>query len=218
MRRRWSTLPEQQSPTACRRCATVPSRTGAPISIPQRMAPGGWKHQPRSSPPPACACGSGVLHQGPAAGPMVPGLRNPAVQGSSRAGRRAQVAENVKAPADHDRDGSSALSLSNVRDALIKLEDTIIFTLVERSQFKSNHLAYQSGACRPAISSIVHLRAWIGCHGQSLVLHSVSSSGFVVIHLQQRCSAYPETLSTLDLAQVDPTKASLRSQRHLPYI
>ncbi|RKP37249.1 chorismate mutase [Dimargaris cristalligena] len=38
------------------------------------------------------------------------------------------------------------LSLSELRNTLIRLEDTIIFGLIERAQFKSNDIIYQQGA------------------------------------------------------------------------
>jgi|TARA_B100000524_G_scaffold345756_1_gene244872 chorismate mutase len=36
-----------------------------------------------------------------------------------------------------------ALSLSHIRCSLIRQEDTIIFALIERSQFKRNDVCYQ---------------------------------------------------------------------------
>ena len=42
-------------------------------------------------------------------------------------------------------DRSSALSLSNIRDSLIRQEDTIIFSLIERSQFSLNAPVYNQG-------------------------------------------------------------------------
>lgn len=64
----------------------------------------------------------------------------------------AQAAEIAEAPATKadpgavdSMDRSTALSLSNIRDTLIRLEDTIIFTLIERAQFAYNAPVYQSG-------------------------------------------------------------------------
>lgn len=42
-----------------------------------------------------------------------------------------------------DADLSSALSLANIRQTLIRLEDTIIFALIERAQFARNDAVYQ---------------------------------------------------------------------------
>lgn len=43
-------------------------------------------------------------------------------------------------------DYSAALSLDNIRQSLIRQEDTIIFSLIERAQFATNEPVYQSGA------------------------------------------------------------------------
>ena len=43
-------------------------------------------------------------------------------------------------------DYSTALSLDNIRQSLIRQEDTIIFSLIERAQFATNEPVYQSGA------------------------------------------------------------------------
>lgn len=59
-------------------------------------------------------------------------------------------------------DHSAALSLDNIRQSLIRQEDTIIFALIERAQFAANSPVYQSGAmpvpgaassllCRPSL-------------------------------------------------------------------
>lgn len=45
-----------------------------------------------------------------------------------------------------DADLSSALSLANIRQTLIRLEDTIIFALIERAQFARNDAVYQPEA------------------------------------------------------------------------
>ena len=42
------------------------------------------------------------------------------------------------------QDHSSALSLPNIRDSLIRQEDTIIFALIERAQFAHNEAVYQT--------------------------------------------------------------------------
>ena len=42
-------------------------------------------------------------------------------------------------------DRSSALSLANIRGSLIRQEDTIIFSLIERAQFSVNAPVYQAG-------------------------------------------------------------------------
>ena len=43
-------------------------------------------------------------------------------------------------------DHSTALSLDNIRQSLIRQEDTIIFSLIERAQFAANEPVSQSGA------------------------------------------------------------------------
>jgi hypothetical protein len=43
-------------------------------------------------------------------------------------------------------DYSAALSLDNIRQSLIRQEDTIIFSLIERAQFAANEPVYESGA------------------------------------------------------------------------
>lgn len=40
------------------------------------------------------------------------------------------------------------LSLDRIRSVLTRLEDTIIFSLIERAQFAHNHIIYQRGAFR----------------------------------------------------------------------
>lgn len=42
-------------------------------------------------------------------------------------------------------DKSMALSLANIRGSLIRQEDTIIFSLIERSQFSLNAPVYDEG-------------------------------------------------------------------------
>lgn len=43
-------------------------------------------------------------------------------------------------------DHSAALSLDNIRQSLIRQEDTIIFSLIERAQFAANSPVYTPGA------------------------------------------------------------------------
>ena len=43
-------------------------------------------------------------------------------------------------------DTSTVLSLNNIREQLIRLEDTIIFALIERAQFAHNQSVYEIGA------------------------------------------------------------------------
>ncbi len=42
--------------------------------------------------------------------------------------------------------GNDPLSLDRIRGVLIRLEDTIIFSLIERAQFAQNPRIYQRGA------------------------------------------------------------------------
>jgi chorismate mutase len=48
--------------------------------------------------------------------------------------------------AEEQSDRSSALSLENIRQTLIRLEDTIIFSLIERAQFSLNAPVYEVDA------------------------------------------------------------------------
>lgn len=57
--------------------------------------------------------------------------------------RSSRPAEASTVEKGQSRDLSGALSLSNIRDTLIRLEDTIIFALIERSQFARNEAVYQ---------------------------------------------------------------------------
>ena len=50
------------------------------------------------------------------------------------------------AATDAEADLSSALSLANIRQTLIRLEDTIIFSLIERAQFARNEAVYAPDA------------------------------------------------------------------------
>lgn len=40
---------------------------------------------------------------------------------------------------------SSSLTLDNIRSSLIRQEDSIIFTFIERAQFAANPVVYQAG-------------------------------------------------------------------------
>ena len=44
-----------------------------------------------------------------------------------------------------ESDLSTALSLANIRQSLIRQEDTIIFSLIERAQFARNDAVYRRG-------------------------------------------------------------------------
>lgn len=52
---------------------------------------------------------------------------------------------------------SDTLSLANIRNVLTRLEETIIFGLIERAQFKHNEIIYRKG------------EMWAGLEGESLV-------------------------------------------------
>ena len=108
----------------------------------------------------SCSCNNLALHHGGVQRTSAPGaLNNGSESTRSRpfpgsASQERKVSTAAAIDTDHagssttDRDGSNALSLANIRDALIKLEDTMIFSIVERSQFKSNNIAYESGMSR----------------------------------------------------------------------
>ena len=53
-------------------------------------------------------------------------------------------------------DYSTALSLDNIRQSLIRQEDTIIFSLIERAQFAANEPVYQSGAIAVPGPALLH--------------------------------------------------------------
>ncbi len=60
-----------------------------------------------------------------------------------------RAASSVPAPTASGcavRDMSSSLTLENIRSALIRQEDTILFNLLERAQFAANAPIYKSGA------------------------------------------------------------------------
>jgi len=68
------------------------------------------------------------------------------------------------------------LSLDNIRNTLIRLEDTIIFALIERAQFAHNPKIYARGAF-PSLSETQHYQgSWLdwflketeSFHGESL--------------------------------------------------
>jgi chorismate mutase len=49
---------------------------------------------------------------------------------------------------------SALLQLDNVRNVLIRLEETIIFALIERAQFRRNAIIYQPGAFGPELEGL----------------------------------------------------------------
>lgn len=59
---------------------------------------------------------------------------------------RLSAAKAVGDTVDATPSGSSALSLDNVRTQLIRQEDSIIFSLIERAQFLRNDAVYTPGA------------------------------------------------------------------------
>lgn len=61
--------------------------------------------------------------------------------------RRLEVSVSVHAGAQASvlKDMSSTVTLDNIRSALIRQEDTIIFNLIERAQFARNQAVYKSG-------------------------------------------------------------------------
>ena len=61
---------------------------------------------------------------------------------ADRRHRPAAAAEGP--PASTAQDMSDTLSLQNIRSSLIRQEDTIIFSLIERAQFARNELVYTS--------------------------------------------------------------------------
>ena len=56
------------------------------------------------------------------------------------------VSAFAAATANESLDLSSQLELDNIRDALIRQEDTIIFCVIERAQFAANGAVYQPDA------------------------------------------------------------------------
>ncbi|CAO1637384.1 unnamed protein product [Sympodiomycopsis kandeliae] len=53
------------------------------------------------------------------------------------------------------------LSLDNIRSVLQRLEDTIVFSLIERSQFSHNELMYQDGVFPELISKENWKKSWV---------------------------------------------------------
>ena len=103
----------------------------------------------------------------------------------------AQDQEAVQAQDRNDMmDKSMALSLANIRGSLIRQEDTIIFSLIERSQFSLNAPVYDEGklsqvhnlAILPFTTEQSHLRAMLyflssyGQHVDSCILKDLYCS------------------------------------------
>ncbi|WIA41210.1 hypothetical protein OEZ86_004825 [Tetradesmus obliquus] len=74
-------------------------------------------------------------------------------QVSCKAVANVQSPAAATAPTPGARDMSASLTLPNIRSSLIRQEDSIIFTLIERAQFAQNPLVYQPGGVEvPAYS------------------------------------------------------------------
>lgn len=56
--------------------------------------------------------------------------------------------------------GKDPLSLETIRSVLIRLEDTIIFSLIERAQFAHNPRIYQKGAF-PELEKLDFHGSWL---------------------------------------------------------
>ena len=65
---------------------------------------------------------------------------------AARRSRRSAARATSAADVSVSRDGSDRLSLDNVRASLIRQEDSIIFGLIERAQYKRNDAVYEPGA------------------------------------------------------------------------
>jgi len=63
-----------------------------------------------------------------------------------RRGSKSKVTLNVVQSHIEEEDTSDTFSLDEVRNSLIRQEDSIIFSLIERAQFKLNAVVYQSDA------------------------------------------------------------------------
>lgn len=64
-------------------------------------------------------------------------------------------------------DASKALSLSHIRYQLIRLEDTVLFHLIERAQFPLNKTIYTPGAI-PIADSQLSFSDWVLCEQEKL--------------------------------------------------
>ncbi len=60
--------------------------------------------------------------------------------------RRSLLGSALRGRASTSSQGSAPLELANIRRSLIIMEDTIIFSLIERSQFSLNAPVYEPGA------------------------------------------------------------------------
>ncbi len=69
-----------------------------------------------------------------------------------------QETESQAQEKNDSMDKSMALSLANIRGSLIRQEDTIIFSLIERSQFSLNAPVYDGGELpsSPAMGGKLH--------------------------------------------------------------
>ena len=103
-------------------------------------------------------------------------------------------------------DHSSALSLPNIRDSLIRQEDTIIFALIERAQFAHNEAVYQPdgipvpefAACGQRYSFLEYfLRKTEALHGSIRRYTSPDEQAF-----------FPEDLPPLVLPAIEYTEVS----------
>ena len=123
----------------------MPPRRSTAATLPQ---PNDGAADPTAMPQPQCAqpcrcrhaCRSQLLRHMAARPTWPPGRNEQPPQRST--GARAPAA---RAAAMASQDGSGALTLDNVRSALIRQEDTIIFNLIERAQFARNSAVYTSG-------------------------------------------------------------------------
>ena len=106
-------------------------------------------------------------------------------------------------PSSPNVDASTSLSLANVRSTLVRLEDTIVFALIERAQWARNERVYTPGALPlpPAAGEPTHppsllewlLRATEAAHGAVRRYTSPDEHAFF-----PDAAATPSTLPPLD--------------------
>ena len=86
--------------------------------------------------------------------------------------------------------GEDPLSLDRIRSVLVRLEDTIIFSLIERAQFTHNPRIYQKGAFKE-LTDIGFTGSWLDWflketeifHGETSILYIYTLSPILSINL-----------------------------------
>lgn len=126
------------------RTHTLPSQTQTLNRATMKAVTSRWHFsspsQQQQSPP---ACRPCTLRQGAAFSSAARPLPARPLAAPSQATMSSQAAAGPSTALESDL--SAALSLANIRQSLIRQEDTIIFSLIERAQFARNDVMYTRG-------------------------------------------------------------------------